>query len=91
MHEEKMSDELDCSDYQPGPIPGRVRPVCRYYITQGPGAGACTRPDHFMCELWLASQEEKASRPTSATPRASTLEQEGLPLQIPPERTWHGQ
>jgi hypothetical protein len=36
---------------------GKSRPVCAYYISAPPeAAGACTRPDHFMCEHWMKQQ-----------------------------------
>lgn len=57
-----MSNEV-CKDYTPGPTMGKNRPVCTYYISAPPeAAGACTRPDHFMCEHWMAQQKEDKRR-----------------------------
>jgi hypothetical protein len=52
----------NCEDYSPGPVMGRVRRVCVYYIAEGEGAGGCTHPDHFMCEHWLAGKKRKEAK-----------------------------
>lgn len=58
-----MTGAVDCREYKPGPVMGKTRPVCIYYIPAPPdAAGGCTRPDHFMCEYWLDAQNKKNSK-----------------------------
>jgi hypothetical protein len=48
-----------CKDYTPGDAMGTTRRICKYYIRQPPdAAGACTRPEHFMCEYWMEKQKK---------------------------------
>lgn len=61
---------MECPDYTPGPVPGKVMAICRHYIA-GPkeAAGSCRHPGHFMCELWL-----EKNRPAMAAMTRKVLE-----------------
>lgn len=45
---------MDCKDYQPGPVMGKERAVCRFYNKSN--NGSCNRQDLFMCVLYLAQK-----------------------------------
>lgn len=60
---------ITCPDFEP--LPNGKR--CRHYLANG----ACSRPDHFMCEEWLKVNPPKARRPEQH-------QLFGAPEQLPP-------
>lgn len=61
---------MECADYTPGPIPGKVMAICRHYISQPKeAAGSCRHPGNFMCEFWL-----EKNRPATAAMTRKVLE-----------------
>jgi hypothetical protein len=52
-----------CEHYTAGPVMGKTRPICAYYISTPPeSAGGCTRHDHFMCEYWTRKEKNNEKR-----------------------------
>jgi len=64
-----------CKDYIPGAVMGKERRVCFFFISTGPGAGACQRPDHFMCEYWVEAQKVRTVRQKSTEAAMKSAEE----------------